>query len=163
MYVLSLFILMFTVFRLIHYNAKTKQNKVLIDKLRFANGVMLSEDESEVLVADMYHMRILRYYLKGPKAGTHDVFIDGLPGYPDNLSRDGKGGYLVPLLVPADPDHPQILTVFNEFPLVRKFLARLMGVTQMVFEMIDRAYPNDYSLRAIHFVSTLRGGSRIRG
>lgn len=55
--------------RLIHYNAKTKENTVLIDGINFANGVALSEDEEFVIVAETAGSRILRYYLKGPKKG----------------------------------------------------------------------------------------------
>jgi len=54
---------------LIHYNAKTKENRVLIEGIHFANGVALSEDEEFVIVAETAGSRILRYYLKGPKKG----------------------------------------------------------------------------------------------
>lgn len=60
--------------------------------MAFANGVVLSDDEEFVLVAETMKARVLRYYLKGPKEGTFDIFVDGLPGLTDNLSRDGKGG-----------------------------------------------------------------------
>jgi hypothetical protein len=37
-----------------------------------------------------------RYWLKGPKAGSSDVFYDKLPGPPDGISRalDGKSYYV---------------------------------------------------------------------
>ena len=46
--------------------------------------------------------RIFRYYLKGPKAGTHDVFVDGLPGMPDNIRPNGKGGFYITLFAPPN-------------------------------------------------------------
>ena len=43
---------------------------------------------------------IRRYYLRGPKAGTTDVFIDNLPGLPDNISPNARGnGYWVSFAV----------------------------------------------------------------
>jgi hypothetical protein len=32
-----------------------------------------------------------RYWLKGPKAGSYDVFYDKLPGPPDGISRSTDG------------------------------------------------------------------------
>jgi sugar lactone lactonase YvrE len=41
--------------------------------------------------------RIVKYWLKGPKAGSHEIFFDNLPGYPDNIRSDGRGGFWVAL------------------------------------------------------------------
>jgi sugar lactone lactonase YvrE len=60
---------------------------VLLDGLVFANGVALSRDEDFVLVAETGSYRIHRVWLTGEKAGTTDMFIENLPGFPDNLSR----------------------------------------------------------------------------
>lgn len=38
-----------------------------------------------------------RYYLKGSKAGTVDIFADNLPGLPDNITPSSGGGYWVGL------------------------------------------------------------------
>ena len=37
-----------------------------------------------------------RYFLRGARAGQYDLLVD-LPGYPDNVRRDSKGGYWVAL------------------------------------------------------------------
>jgi len=37
------------------------------------------------------------------KPGTHDVFIDNLPGFPDNLSYNDRGMFWVALAAPRDP------------------------------------------------------------
>jgi sugar lactone lactonase YvrE len=79
--------------RLLSYNPATGQTKVLLDQLYFANGVALSQQQDFVLVNETYRYRISRYWLKGPKAGTHDIFIDNLPGLPDNISSNGKGTF----------------------------------------------------------------------
>lgn len=65
--------------------------EVLLDGLDFANGVALSLDESAVYVAETGGYRVRRLRLAGPNAGSHDVLIDNLPGFPDNMSTGGNG------------------------------------------------------------------------
>lgn len=60
---------------------------VLLDGLVCANGVALSEGEDFVLVAETGSYRIHRVWLVGDRAGRSDVFVENLPGFPDNLSR----------------------------------------------------------------------------
>jgi sugar lactone lactonase YvrE len=59
---------------------------VILDGLQFANGVALDPDEASLFVAETSRYRIRRHWIDGPKAGTAEVFIDNLPGFPDNLS-----------------------------------------------------------------------------
>nr|CAH7738619.1 unnamed protein product [Callosobruchus chinensis] len=139
--------------RLLHYDAKTKKNKVLIDKLHFANGVQLSDDEEFVIVAETHRNRIHRYYLKGSKKGTHDIFIDGLPGMPDNLKSDGKGGFFVPLIVAVDSNHTAPSQLIGPYPMIRKIAARFLGVIELAFKTVDMHYPNEFSRKAVHYVS----------
>ncbi|XP_066249443.1 adipocyte plasma membrane-associated protein Hemomucin [Euwallacea similis] len=138
--------------RLMHYDSKTKRNHVLLDGIHFANGVALSKDEEFIIVAETMGSRLLRYYLKGPKKGTHDVFIDGLPGLPDNLKGDGKGGFFVPLVLGRDADYPAILQSILPLPWLRKTIARILGVAEYIFKKIDQYYPNDFSLRVVHHI-----------
>lgn len=49
------------------------------------NGVQMHTDRQSVLVAQSMLSRILRYYIDGPKRGQVEVFIDALPGLPDNI------------------------------------------------------------------------------
>jgi sugar lactone lactonase YvrE len=63
----------------------------LLDGLYFANGVALAPDESFLLVAETSAYRLRRYWLRGERRGTHEVLVDNLPGFPDNLST-GAGG-----------------------------------------------------------------------
>jgi hypothetical protein len=141
-----------SVYRLLRYNPKTKSNEVLIDGLHFANGVVLSPEEDFVLVAETVRSRIHRYYLKGSKKGHRDIFIDGLPGLPDNLKSDGQGGFLVPLIVFRDKSNPVIFQSLGPFPLLRKFIARILALLEMSFEQIDKIYPNYYAKRIVHWI-----------
>lgn len=64
---------------------------VLRRDLAFANGVAVSPDESFVLVAETIGYRVARLWLRGPRAGEWDVFLDGLGGFPDNISIGSDG------------------------------------------------------------------------
>ncbi|KAK5648525.1 hypothetical protein RI129_003417 [Pyrocoelia pectoralis] len=138
--------------RLIHYDAKTKKNTVLIDKLHFANGVRLATDESFVITTETARCRVYRYYLQGPKKGTYDVFLDGLPGLPDNIQTDGKDGFLIPLVIGRDDDYPPPLNIMGPFPLLRKFLSRVLGLTELGFKVVDQIYPCEWAERAVHYI-----------
>lgn len=83
--------------RLLKYDPKTKITTTLLKDLYFANGVALSKNEDFVLVNETYRYRITRYWLKGQKKGTSDIFIDNLPGFPDNISRGSSGDFYLAL------------------------------------------------------------------
>lgn len=108
--------------RLLAYDPATGATRVLLKDLYFANGVALSADEDFVLVNETYRYRITRYWLKGDKAGSHDIFIDNLPGLPDNLQGDRKGTFWVALPTPrkADADflhrHPWLKAQLAKLP-----------------------------------------------
>jgi sugar lactone lactonase YvrE len=83
--------------------------------LHFANGVALSGDESFVVVAETGAYRLTRLWLTGPAAGTTDVLVDNLPGFPDNVSLGGDGLLWVALASPRNalmdrlaPRHPAL-------------------------------------------------------
>lgn len=81
--------------RLIKYDPQSGKATVLARDLYFANGVALSKDESFVAVNETYRFRVSRHWLRGPKAGTTEVMIEGLPGFPDGVSQSGRGTFWV--------------------------------------------------------------------
>lgn len=107
--------------RLLSYDPNTKQTRVRVEAIRFANGVALGPDDAFVLVNETIGARILRLWLKGPKAGATEVFINGLPAYPDNLSYNGKGIFWVALPSPR----VESLEDIAGRPFLRKMLLRL--------------------------------------
>ena len=112
--------------RLLSYNVETRQTKTLLSDLYFANGVAVGPDDAYVLVNETAAYRIVRYWLKGARAGTHDIFIDNLPGFPDNLSFNGRDRFWVALPSLRDPQ----LDALAGRPLLRKLMARLPGRVQ---------------------------------
>lgn len=107
--------------RLLRYSPKNGKAEVLLGNLHFANGVTLSPKGDYVLVNETWKYRILRYWIRGPKAGQAEVFADNLPGFPDNLSVDGEGRFWVafPVLRNATIDamHPR--------PWIKELVAKL--------------------------------------
>ncbi len=75
------------------YDPSLKKVETLIDGTYFGNGVVLSKDETYVLVTETTKYRILRYWLKGDKAGQTETFIDNLPGFPNGISVREDGSY----------------------------------------------------------------------
>ena len=110
--------------RLLRYDFQTGKTSVVLDKLEFANGVTLGPDDAYVLVNETGAYRISRYWLSGPMAGTHDVFIDNLPGMPDNLSFNGHERFWVALYTPRNA----LLDATAGQPFVRKVIVRALMV-----------------------------------
>ncbi len=110
--------------RLLALDPRTMQVSVKLDGLNFANGVALGPDEQYVLVNETGSARIARFWLKGSKAGTRDVFIANLPGYPDNLSYDGKGVFWVAMPSPRNDQLDGMLPS----PSLRRIIFRLMSI-----------------------------------
>ena len=119
--------------RLLRYDPATKTAKVVLDNLFYANGVALAADDSFVLVAEFLAFRITRYWVKGEREGTHDVFVDGLPGYPDNITRTPDGRFLVGLSLERVPGldkqrpHPWMVKVLYRLPAFMKPKAQYPG------------------------------------
>ncbi|GBG86948.1 hypothetical protein CBR_g44401 [Chara braunii] len=89
--------------RLIEYDILSNASKILMDGLDFANGVAISKDEDFLIIAETGMFRLHRYWLKGPKAGTHEVFLDNLPGYADNIHSNRKGLFWIAIPVMRSP------------------------------------------------------------
>lgn len=83
--------------RLLEHDPVADTTRVLLEGLYFANGVAVSPDSRYVLVAETFRYRIRRYWLTGPDAGSDEVFIDNLPGFPDGVSSDGEETFWIAL------------------------------------------------------------------
>ena len=107
--------------RFLRYNPNNKITDVLLRDLYFSNGVALSQNEDFVLVNETYRYRIQRYWLKGPKAGTADIFIDNLPGFPDNITANRKGTFWLALFTVRNDQ----MDMMHPSPFVKKIVSRL--------------------------------------
>ena len=107
--------------RLLVYDPVTQKTTTLLKDLYFANGVALSSDESFVLVSETFMYRIQKYWLKGDKAGTSEIFIENLPGFPDNVSSNEEGIFWVALFNPRN----DFVEISSNKPFLRKMVLRL--------------------------------------
>jgi len=107
--------------RLLRYDPKTHEVTELLSDLFFANGIALSKDEDFVIVGETYRYRLTRYWLKGPKAGTSDVFADNLPGFPDNIDGNRQGSFWVAIFTVRS----RIADELSPRPWAKAMLAKL--------------------------------------
>nr|VFK41664.1 MAG: Sugar lactone lactonase YvrE [Candidatus Kentron sp. TC] len=107
--------------RFMSHDPKTGETRVLLKDLYFANGVALSKNEDFVLINETYRYRIIRYWLKGEKADTHEVFADNLPGFPDGISSNRKGVFWLAIPAPRNA----IADTLHPMPFLKDLLAKL--------------------------------------
>ena len=107
--------------RFMRYEPSTGQVKVLLKNLYFANGVALSPQEDFVLINETYRYRIIRYWLKGPKAGTREIFIDNLPGFPDNITSNHEGTFWLALFTVRN----EVMDRLHPYPFLKAQMAKL--------------------------------------
>ena len=112
--------------RFMAYDPGTKQTRVLLSDLYFANGVAVSPDQSFVLVNETGAYRVRRYWLTGPKQGQSDIFIDNLPGFPDGISSNGRDTFWLTLVNGRDAALDGLLP----HPFLRKVVMRLPDFLQ---------------------------------
>jgi YD repeat-containing protein len=107
--------------RLLRYDPESRRVEVLLDDLRFANGVALAADDSFVLVNETGRLCTTRLWLSGPQAGERDVFAESFPGYPDGISRGSDGRFWVAIFAPRNPSADKL----GPKPFLKKIVSRL--------------------------------------
>jgi hypothetical protein len=105
-----------------------------------------------VLVAETGRYRIRRYWLKDPKEGMDDTFIDNLPGFPDGLSSNGADKFWVALVTPRQALFDKLLP----HPFLRKIVYRLPKALQPAPERYSFVIALD---PGAHVVQNLQNGS----
>lgn len=107
--------------RLLVFDPETQKTTTLVHGLNFANGVAVSHDQTYVLVNETGNYRVIRYWLKGPKQGQSEPFIQGLPSFPDNISTGLDDRFWIAMVTPRNP----LLDRLAPFPFLRKVVQRI--------------------------------------
>jgi adipocyte plasma membrane-associated protein len=94
-----------------------------------------------------------RYWLKGPKKGKAEVFVDGLPGAPDNMHLSKSGLFEVSLAMPRSKEQPMLSDTLSSYPWIRRFILRLIHYIELPFAKIQELYPNMYTGILTHLVT----------
>lgn len=110
------------------YDPQTNKVTLVLDGIRFANGLRLNHDETELFVSETALARIRRIKTR---TGDWDLLIDNLPCLPDNLLVDTKrhelvAGCAAPRLLLQDytANRPWIRRLLFKLPLFRSLLDR---------------------------------------
>ena len=81
--------------RLLSYDPASGETTLHLDGIFFANGVALGPEEEYVLLNETGTGRVHRLWLKGPSSGQSDIFYEGLPGTPDNITFNGTDTFWI--------------------------------------------------------------------
>jgi sugar lactone lactonase YvrE len=111
--------------RLFAYSPQTEAVELLLDGLFFANGVALGPDDAYVLINETGLGRVQRFWLKGPQAGSSDIFVEHLPGTPDNINYDGDKTFWI-----AMPSLRAGVDAVAHWPLLRRLVSVLPTALQ---------------------------------
>jgi sugar lactone lactonase YvrE len=104
------------------FDPRTGAERTLVGGLYRPVGVELSSGEDFVAVAEFFAYRVTRYWLKGPRAGSSDLLLDNLPGFPDGLASGGDGTFYVTLAALRTP----ALDWTHARPWLKNQLAKLL-------------------------------------
>ncbi len=107
--------------RLLRYDPKTKKTTTLLRDLYFANGVALSQTEDFLIVNETYRYQIRRFWLKGPNKGKSDIFLENVPGFPDNVTSNRRGLFYVALFTIRNP----LMDRIHPRPFLTRTMAKL--------------------------------------
>lgn len=120
--------------RLICHDPKTGSTRTVLRGLIFPNGVTICRDGQSLLFAETWACRINRYWFDGPSKGKLEVFLDNLPGYPDNLNRGSDGTYWIALL----GMRTRTFDLAMRKPAFRRRMAKRIAADEWMFPNINR-------------------------
>ncbi|KAM9292464.1 adipocyte plasma membrane-associated protein-like [Morus bassanus] len=112
--------------RLLAYDPVTRTGRTVLSGLYMANGIALSPYEDYILIAETSICRIIRYWVSGANAGKKEVFVDNLPGYPDNIRLSSTGLYRVGISTTRFPSFfSPFLDALGPYPFLKRFIAKV--------------------------------------
>ncbi|PHU26860.1 Protein STRICTOSIDINE SYNTHASE-LIKE 6 [Capsicum chinense] len=104
--------------RLFSYDPSSKQTKTLLSDLYFANGVVVSPDQNSVIFCETPLRKCKTYYIRGERKGSVDIFVENLPGFPDNIRYDGEGHYWIAFA----SEKTYAWDLAQRYPIIRKIM-----------------------------------------
>jgi sugar lactone lactonase YvrE len=116
--------------RILEYDPATNATRIVAKGLAFANGVTLSADERLLYVVETAKYRVWQVPVTSdhldlaagtPASAEARIFLDNLPGYPDNLMRGLDGRIWLGFVKPRNPTVDRMA---NQ-PWLRKVTLRL--------------------------------------
>lgn len=113
--------------RVLELDLETRELTVVMENLRFPNGIQLLPDEESVLVAETTMARIRRVHVAGLNKGGMDTFVENLPGFPDNIRPSSGGGYWVAMSSVRPNPGFSVMDFLSQRPWIKKFIFKLFS------------------------------------
>ncbi|MDJ0608867.1 MAG: SMP-30/gluconolactonase/LRE family protein [Kiloniellales bacterium] len=112
--------------RLFRYDLGDGSTRLIAEGYHFINAVLVDQHpgqprEESVIVTQTSLFQVTRFFLNGPRAGSSEVVIDGLPGTPDGMDRDQEGRLWLAMFI----DRGDLLTWVHENAWLKPLLMRL--------------------------------------
>ena len=116
--------------RILRYDEDTRELTVVAAGIGFPNGVEITDDKQAILYDELNKRRIVKLYIRGPKAGQKEMFAENLPGEPDNIRRSASSHetYWVGLYAGKSPEmrhQDPLIDLLATTLFIRKVLFRL--------------------------------------
>ena len=94
--------------RLWRHDLDSGTTRLIATGFHFVNGVLTDlhpgqPREESVLVTQTSLFRLTRFYVRGPRAGTAEVVLDGITGMADGMDRDADGRIWLALFAERGP------------------------------------------------------------
>ncbi|XVF35147.1 hypothetical protein REPUB_Repub18cG0120100 [Reevesia pubescens] len=115
--------------QLLKYDPSKQETSIVLDGLCFANGVALSKDEDYLVVCETWRFRCLKYWLKGETKGETEIFVDNLPGGPDNINLAPDGSFWIAII--------QLISEGMEFVHTSKALKHVVANFPILMELVQ--------------------------
>ncbi|MCH7853846.1 MAG: SMP-30/gluconolactonase/LRE family protein [Proteobacteria bacterium] len=103
------------------YNPATGLAKSIMQGINYANGIAISNDQQYLLIVELASYRVWRYWLQGANAGSREIIMENIPGFPDNINNGLDGRFWIGLVAPRN----ELIDVLADSPLGRKVIQRL--------------------------------------
>lgn len=113
--------------RVLELDTESGEVSVVMDRLRFPNGLQLLPDEESVLVSETTMARIRRVHVAGLNKGGMETFADNLPGFPDNVRRSSRGGLWVAMSSVRPSPGFSMLDFLSQRPWIKKLIFKIFS------------------------------------
>ncbi|XP_061601243.1 adipocyte plasma membrane-associated protein isoform X2 [Cololabis saira] len=146
--------------RVMEFDTETRELAVVMENLRFPNGIQLLPDEESVLVAETTMARIRRVHVAGLNKGGMDTFVDNLPGFPDNIRPSSSGGYWVAMSAVRPNPGFSMLDFLSQRPWIKKLLFKLFSQDVLMkfvprYSLVAELHDGGVCTRSLHDPSGL--------
>ncbi|KAL8489363.1 hypothetical protein ACS0TY_024833 [Phlomoides rotata] len=112
--------------RLMKFDVKTRKTSLLLNNLKFPNGVAVSKDGDFLVFVETTTCRLFKLWLKTPKVGNVEVIYQ-FPGFPDNVKRNENGEFWVGI----NSRRGKFLEWIISNPWIGNTLVRVLDVTKI--------------------------------